>query len=98
MDKKHIKQYLKNGFAENKIGRKIGILDKNGIEICVGDKVRYYNEECIVLWNDSAKGYQAMLCRSQWYGDDAYNSDSYGKCYDLPMGNGAKMELELFDQ
>ena len=32
---------------------------------------------------------------SMWHGDDKYNIHSYGKFIDIPMDNGAKMEIEL---
>ena len=95
MDKIYKKQYRKNGDIHNCIGRPIGIIDRNGKYICVGDKIKYYDEDCRVLWNDGVGEYEAMICRSKWYGEDEYDSDSYGKSYPLHMDNGGRMEMEV---
>lgn len=96
MDKINKRQYRINGHKNDAIGIPLGIHDKNGVELKTGDKIRWYDEDCIILWNRPYKCYSAMLLRSNWYGDhNEYNADSYGKAYNLVMDDGARMEMEL---
>ena len=90
MDK--IKRVRISGYKNNRVGTPLGIHDKNGNEIKVGDKIKYNNDDCIVLFN----GYNFCACilYSKWYGYEEFNHNSYGKAYDLPMDNGAKMHIE----
>ena len=78
-----------------RIGTPLGIHDKNGVELCVGDIIRYDKEECIILYGYDVNMYQALLTRSQWYGDNKYDANSYGKAYDIHLDDGARMEIEL---
>ena len=95
MDKRNDrKSYRTNGIKQNIIGTPLGIHDKNKIELCVGDRIRWYNEDCIILWNKESKSYWALISRSMWYGDDVYDNDSYGKGYELRMDDGARMKIE----
>ena len=47
MDK--VKRIRINGVKEQRIGVPLGIHDKNGVEICSGDKVYIDNQEFIIL-------------------------------------------------
>lgn len=97
MDKKYVKQYKIHGHKNCKIGTPLGIHDKNGIEIHSGDKILWNGRECIVLWGIDTSKYMAYLTYSKWYGDDIFNSDSYGKGFSISMDNGAKMEIEIIE-
>lgn len=93
MDK--IKTKRINGDKRERLGLTLGIHDKEGKELCVGDEIEYFGERCIILFNKTYKKYQAMIMSSCWYGDkNKYNEDSYGKAYDLHMDNGARMEIK----
>ena len=92
------KSHRVTGSKKNRVGTVIGIHDKNGTELQVGDIVRYSNEECILLYDTEVGYYRALLTRSQWYGDDKYNPNSYGKAYCIPLDDGARMEIELLDR
>lgn len=95
MDKNKSKCHL-NGHKNDKIGVPLGIHDVNGTELKTGDIIKWYGEKCIILWNKEIECYQAMLLRSNWYGDyNIYDANSYGKAYDIHMDDGAKMEIEL---
>lgn len=94
MDKKYTKQYVKTGHKNCRLGIPIGIHDKEGNELCTGDKIKYYGEECIILWDVDYEIYVAMICSSMWYGDKVYDYKSYGKSYQLIMDDGARMEIE----
>lgn len=94
MDKVNKKSYRMNGHKNCRIGIPIGIHDKNGVELCTGDKIRWGEYEGIVLWNKSYNQYWFLISSSMWYGDDVYNDESYGKGFELHMDNGARMEIE----
>lgn len=97
MDKIDRKSHRLNGHKNNKIGTPLGIHDKNGKELKSGDEILYFGEKCIILWNDYC--YAAMIMSSCWYGDrDKYSAKSYGKRYQLPMDDGARMEIEVITE
>lgn len=50
-------------------------------------------DECIILHN--GKTALALLTTSRWYSDNAFNVDSYGKAYVLPLDNRARMQIVL---
>lgn len=83
-----------NGVSKGKIGTALPIMDKNGNTLAVGDRIRYSEYEGILLYNPAWKRYGVAIDGSLWYGDDPYNIDSYGKFMDIPMDNGARMEIE----
>ncbi len=83
-----------NGTPKGKIGIILGIQDKNGEYIVVGDTVKYGNYKGVLLYNHHSDQYGVALADSMWYGDDKYNIDSYGKFTEIPMDNGGRMELE----
>lgn len=85
-----------NGYAENRIGNILGIQDKNGEWLLVGDKIRYGNYRGRILFD----GYQyvLMLDYSMWYGTNEFSISSYGKSIPVPMDNGGKMEMELLER
>ena len=87
------------GHKNSRLGQLIGIHDKTGVELKTGDVIFYNDVECIILWNVVSACYEAFLLRSCWYADkDKYNVASYGKCYSLPMDDGARMEIERIEE
>ena len=95
MDKRYTKQYRKSGDKHNRIGIPIGIHDRNGTELKVGDKIKWGEYDGIILWNKDTESYWFLISNSKWYGDNEYDDDSYGKGFELRMDNGARMEMEL---
>ena len=84
-----------NGTKNDKIGTQLCILDKFGNLLSVGDKIKYGKYKGVLLYNYQYNQYGVVPDDSMWYGDDKYNIDSYGKFIEIPMDNGAKMELEV---
>lgn len=84
-----------NGTPDGRIGTITGLLDKNRNFLVIGDKVRYGKYKGVVLYEPEHRGYGVALDYSMWYGDDKYDIKSYGKFVDIPMDNGARMEIEL---
>ena len=82
-----------NAKLSHKIGTPLGIHDKNKNELSVGDYVYYKGDKCIILWNSNFKQFEAMLCRSLWYGDNPYDENSYGKSNELRADDGCRMEI-----
>ena len=83
-----------NGTEKGKIGSQLCLMDRLDNLLSVGDEVKYGEYEGILLYNPYYKQYGVALDYSMWYGDDKYNIDSYGKFIEIPMDNGARMELE----
>ena len=83
-----------NGSTKGKIGLTLSIKDKNNKVLCVGDYIYYGNYKGFLLYNHHSDEYGIALEHSQWYGDNKYDINSYGKFISIPMDNGAKMELE----
>lgn len=86
-----------NGTPEGRIGRTLGLMDKNKRFLAVGDKVRYGEYKGVLLYEPERRGYGVALDYSMWYGDDKYDVRSYGKFVEIPMDNGARMEIELIN-
>lgn len=82
-----------HGYAKGKIGYPLPIYDKNNQQLTVGDHIQYSGYDGILLYEPERKGYGVALGYSMWYGDNKYDVHSYGKFIDIPMDNGAKMEL-----
>lgn len=89
------KQKRLNGTTKGKIGTNLYLLDKNNKYIHVGDYIRYSKYTGYVLYNHNSEQYGVALDYSNWYGDNKYDINSYGKFIDIPMDNGAKMDLEI---
>lgn len=87
-----------NGTNKGKIGTQLYILDKFGNSLSVGDEIKYGKYKGILLYNYHYDQYGIALSDSMWYGDDICNIDSYGKFIEIPMDNGARMELELISR
>ena len=83
-----------SGTSKGKIGIVLHLMDKNKERLSVGDTVRYGEYRGVLLYNHHYDKYGIALDYSMWYGDDRYNIDSYGKFIDIPMDNGARMEIE----
>ena len=92
------KQKRINGSKFGKIGKVLPILDMNGKYICVGDFVMYGEYKGIALFNPACDSYGIALDYSMWYGDNPYDINSYGKFIEIPMDNGAKLELEIINR
>ena len=86
-----------NGTSEGRIGTILGLMDKDRNFLVVGDKVSYGKYQGVLLYEPERKGYGVALDYSMWYGDNKYDINSYGKFIDIPMDNGARMELELIN-
>ena len=84
-----------NGTTKSKIGTPLNIVDKHMNNLSVGDEIKYGKYKGMLLYNHHYNRYGAALDYSMWYGNDKYNIDSYGKFIDIPMDNGARMEIEL---
>lgn len=97
MDKTYRNNRRKNrisGDKREKLGLPTGILASDGTELCTGDRILYKGRQCIVLFNRHAGAFEAMISGSCWYGDkDPGDPSSYGKSYELPADNGAKMHI-----
>ena len=83
-----------NGTSKGKIGTLLQLMDKNRELLSIGDTVRYGEYKGVLLYNHHLEQYGVALDYSMWYGDDKYNIDSYGKFIEIPMDNGARMEIE----
>lgn len=83
---------------KGKLGVNLGIVDKEGIELKTGDIVRYREYTGVLLYNHYYEKYGLALGYSKWYGDNKYKIDSYGKFIEIPMDNGAKLELERLEE
>lgn len=83
-----------NGTSKSRIGTVLHLMDRNKEILSVGDTVRYGEYQGVLLYNHHYDQYGIALDYSMWYGDDKYNIDSYGKFINIPMDNGARMEIE----
>lgn len=65
----------------HKMGIDTGILDKNGVPIKTGDYVKYYGDDCIILFSTELKKYVA--CRIKYcHHFDIYYWDAYYSIYE----------------
>lgn len=83
-----------NGTSKGKIGTPLKIRDKNNNYLTVGDNIKYGDYQGVLLYNPSYNQYGIALTYSMWYGNNKYDIKSYGKFIEIPMDNGARMELE----
>lgn len=86
-----------SGTKKGRIRTQLNIIDKNMNALSVGDVIKYGEYKGILLYNHHYNQYGVALDDSMWYGSDKYNIDSYGKFIEIPMDNGARMELELIE-
>lgn len=82
-----------NGTKKGKLGMQLCIIDKFGNSLSVGDDIKYGEYKGVLLYNHYYNQYGIALSDSMWYGDDRYNINSYGKFIEIPMDNGARMEI-----
>lgn len=95
------KEHQVNGLWQNRIGSLTRLTDKNGNDIHVGDIVRYDNGRNWkhksytgrVFWNDEQNVYG--ICFGMWYGNDEFDTKSYGKFIRIPSDNGGRMNFEV---
>ena len=80
----------------NRIGTDTGLLDMNNDHILVGDEVLITGTtyKGIVLYNSNEKCFGIYF--GDWYGDDLYDPDTYGKFIHIPSDNGMRMQLLKF--
>lgn len=75
------------------------LYDRNGTNIKYGDIVYYQvgaeTEICIILYSQDHKQAVLFPIRSMWYGDNKFDSKSYGKAYVIKLDNGSKMQLRI---
>lgn len=83
-----------NGTKKGKIGTQLCIIDKLGNPLFVGNEVKYRDYKGVFLYNYHCDQYGVAISDSMWYGDDRYDINSYGKFIEIPMDNGARMEIE----
>lgn len=93
----HSKSQRINGTTLGKIGTLLNIQDKHNNWLVVGDRVKYGDNIGILLYNYHYKEYGIALEDSNYYGDDIYNIDSYGKFVNIPMDNGGKLTIERLE-
>lgn len=96
--KNNSKSHRMTGYTEGKIGTLLGIQDKNGNWLRCGDTIKRNNYIGIILFNHHTKRYEIYLNSSRWYGSNIFDIESYGKSIDLPLDNGAKMEIVLISK
>ena len=90
------KSFSLSGHKKGRLGTPLGIHDKDGNMLYVGDEITYGNELCVILWNESSKRWEAMLERSLWYQEkNKFDETSYGKSLYIPMDDGARMSITL---
>ena len=82
-----------HGTSKGRIGLPLNIKDKDNLILSVGDNIKLHEYIGILLYNYHCNKYGIALEDSQWYGDDKYSIDSYGKFIEIPMDNGARMEI-----
>ena len=80
---------------KNKVGTSLGIIDKNGYALSIGDNIQYREYKGILLYNYYYEEYGIFF--GMWYGDDKYNPDLYGKFVSAPMDNSDKSEITLVE-
>ena len=85
---------------ESMIGVGTNLFDRLGREICNGDIVRAWNKDAVytgrVLYNRKEQCYDLYF--GCWYGDNAYDTESYGKIIHIPADNGMRMHLEVLNR
>lgn len=85
---------------ESMIGVGTNLFDRFGREICNGDIVRTRNKDAVytgrVLYNREEQCYDLYF--GCWYGDNAYDTESYGKIIHIPADNGMRMHLEILNK
>lgn len=101
-NQKHmVRKILKNNkrnnlvkYKESKIGLELNLMDKNGNRLSVGDDIRYGEYIGVLLYDSYCRKYGIHISNSLCCFGDKYDEDSYGKFIEIPMGNGARMEIE----
>ena len=88
------KSHRLSGHKMCRLGLPLGIHDCNGKELHTGDVIKWCDVECILLYVTACRAVKACICTS-WYGNDIYDSNNYGKAYDLPLDDGARMTMQL---
>lgn len=89
----HKKSQRIHGTSKGKIGLTLNISDKNNHILSIGDRIMFRNYSGILLYNHHCNKYGIALSNSMWYGEDEDSIDSYGKFIEIPMDNGARMEI-----
>ena len=99
------KENKKQGSRFGRIGRLLQIHDASGTELAVGDLIFYGGHKCRILYDVDTKKYRAFLTERPYiyskYGDkffDKYNPDYYYSAYELPVDDGARMEIRKINE
>ena len=96
MDKKKYPRF--SGYKNSKLNIPLGIHDKDNNELYSGDKIILHEYTGRILWNQHENAYVLALDYSQWYGEDEYSMDSFGKAVPIPLDDGAKMSISLIEK
>lgn len=83
-----------NGTKQGSVGRILNILDRNGERLAIGNTIRYGKYSGVLLYNYYSKQYGVAIDYSMCYGENKYDINSYSKFIDIPLDNGARMEIE----
>ena len=83
-----------SGYAKGRVGMELNISDKNNIKLKIGDDISYGKYTGVLLYNPSYDQYGIALDYSLKRGADKYDINSYYKFIEIPMDNGARMDIE----
>lgn len=86
-----------SGYAKGKIGMELNIYDKNNTKLRIGDSISYYKYTGVLLYNPFYDQYGIALDYSLKFGADKYNINYYSKFIEIPMDNGARMDIEKIE-
>ena len=90
--KKSYKEKLKARDKRENVGIITSILDKFNNVLVTGDIIKVKSYVGIFLFNRHQNAYG--LFYGQWYGNNRFDPESYGKFIKIPLDNGMRMELE----
>ena len=83
-----------SGYAKGRVGMELNISDKNNIKLKIGDDISYGKYTGVLLYNPSYDQYGIALDYSLKMGADKYNINSYYKFIEIPMDDGARIDIE----
>ena len=98
------KETHKNGSKHGRVGLLLNIHDASGTELAVGDRIDYKGYKCRILYGAHNGKYRAYIADPKYikgYGIgyvDRYNPAIYFDDYDLPMDDGARMQIVKLEE